>query len=157
VKRVRPDRLYVVSLLQEFPEVKTLEIAHDKKGPYVANVVTAKKIGRKRFYRLCDRMESRLLEFERSGMTNELTEPPLNAEFLFHLVLDARNCAALLGDLEERYKLIHKKFDARKANFWYWTQTITSLAPIVWAATKRVTKALTGVAALVELYRKIRS
>jgi hypothetical protein len=83
--------------------------------------------------------------------------PPINASFLFYLFLDAKNCDALVGDLEERYKLIHKQFGVRRANFWYWTQTVTSIAPIVWAAMKRVTKAATGVAALVELYRKIRS
>ncbi len=29
-----------------------------------------------------------------------------NAEFLFYLFLDAKNCDALVGDLEERYKIV---------------------------------------------------
>ena len=99
--------------------------------------------------------------------------PPKNAEFLFYCFLDAQNCDALVGDLEERYKLIHTKFGSRKANFWYWTQAIRSVVPIAWAWGKRVAvKPLIGVvawavakglighdswlAALVELYRKIR-
>src|ERR1017187_6067703 len=64
--------------------------------------------------------------------------PPPNAEFLFYLFMTPQNCDAIVGDLEERYKLIHKTFGRRRANFWYWTQTVLSLGPIVWAWTKRV-------------------
>jgi len=64
--------------------------------------------------------------------------PPPNAEFLFHLFLPPQNCDALVGDLEERYKLIRKKFGRRHANFWYWTQTALSLRPIIWAWAKKV-------------------
>ena len=100
--------------------------------------------------------------------------PPLNAEYLFYLFMSRQNCDAFVGDLEERYKLIHKKFGRRRANFWYWTQTITSLGPIVWAWGKKVVmkpaiafagwavaKGLVGhdswLAALVELLKKVRS
>ena len=82
---------------------------------------------------------------------------PLNANFLFYLFLDAENCDALVGDLQERHTLIHKKFGQRRADFWYWTQAIRSVGPIVWAATKKMMKSATGLAALVELYRRIRS
>jgi hypothetical protein len=99
---------------------------------------------------------------------------PINDEFLFYLFLDAQNCDALVGDLEERYKLIHKKFGKRRTDLWYWTQAIRSVGPIVWAwAVKIGMKPLAGVvawaaakgilkhdswlAALVELYRRIRS
>jgi hypothetical protein len=82
---------------------------------------------------------------------------PLNATFLLYLFYDAKNCDALVGDLEERYKLIRKKFGARRANFWYWVQVITSVGPIVWAASKKLVKAISGVAALVEMWRRIRS
>jgi hypothetical protein len=78
--------------------------------------------------------------------------PPLNAQFLFYLFLEAQNCDAMVGDLEERYRLIHKKFGHRRAAFWYWTQVIRSVGPIVWAAIRK----LSGLAALVELYRRIR-
>jgi hypothetical protein len=82
--------------------------------------------------------------------------PPVNAQFLFYLFLDAKNCDALVGDLEERYKLIFKKFGASRANFWYWTQAIRSVGPIVWKWTKAVMKRLSGLAALLEIWRRIR-
>jgi hypothetical protein len=87
---------------------------------------------------------------------NKPSRPPLNAEFLFYLFLNQSNCDALVGDLEERYKLIRKKFGARRANFWYWVQVLTSVGPIIWAATKRLLRAVSGVAALVEVWRRIR-
>lgn len=63
---------------------------------------------------------------------------PVIAEYLFYLFMDAQKCDALVGDLEERYKLIHKKFGQRRANFWYWTQALSSVLPIVWAWAKKV-------------------
>jgi hypothetical protein len=100
--------------------------------------------------------------------------PPLNAELLFYLFLDPQNCDAIVGDLEERYKLIHKKFGQRRANFWYWTMAIRSVGPIAWAWAKKsfakpfvavagwaIAKGLVGhdswLAAVVELWRRIRS
>jgi hypothetical protein len=102
------------------------------------------------------------------------TTPPVNAEFLFYLFMTPHNCDALVGDLEERYKLIHKKFGRRRANFWYWTQAVMSLRPIAWAWAKKVSlkpviglvtwavaKGLIGhdgwLAAVAELYRRIGS
>ena len=101
-------------------------------------------------------------------------KPPVNAEYLFYLLMTRQNCDALVGDLEERYKLIHKRFGRRRANFWYWTQTLMSLGPIVWAWAKKVVmkpaiafagwavaKGLIGhdgwLAALVELLKRARS
>jgi hypothetical protein len=83
--------------------------------------------------------------------------PPLSAEYLFYLFLDSHNCDAIVGDLEERYRLIRRKFGSHRANFWYWTQAIRSVGPIAWAWAKRVMKAVSGIAALVEIYRRIRS
>ena len=100
-------------------------------------------------------------------------KPPLNAEYLFFF-LDPQNCDALVGDLEERYKLIHNKFGKRRADFWYWTQAILSVGQIAWAWTRKVAlKPVIGViawavakgilghdsrlAALVEVWRRIRS
>jgi hypothetical protein len=80
-----------------------------------------------------------------------------NVKFQFYSFLDAQNCHAFLGDLEERYRHIHKTVGKRRADFWYWTQAIRSLGPIAWAATKKMMKSTTGLAALVELYRKVRS
>ena len=65
-------------------------------------------------------------------------KPPINAEFLFYLFMSPKDCDALVGDLDERYRLIYKKFGARRANFWYWTQAIRSVSPIVWAWLKKI-------------------
>jgi hypothetical protein len=100
--------------------------------------------------------------------------PPTNAEFLFHLFLTPANCDALVGDLEERYRTIRRKFGKHRADFWYWTQTIRSVGPIVWAWAKKIlrkpvigligwaiAKGLIGhdswLAVVVELWRRIRS
>lgn len=99
---------------------------------------------------------------------------PTNARFLLNLFLDQQNSYAIVGDLDERYRLIRKEFGTRKANFWYWTQAIRSVGPIALAWAKKVVlrpvigaiawavaKDLLGhdsrLASLVELYRKIRS
>ena len=88
--------------------------------------------------------------------TSGSVHPPLNAAFLLYLFYDAKNCDALVGDLEERYRIIRKRFGARRANFWYWTQVIRSVGPIAWAATKKLLKAASGVAAALEIWRRIR-
>ena len=101
-------------------------------------------------------------------------KPPVNAEFLFYIFMTPQNCDAFVGDLQERYKLIHKKFGRRRANFWYWTQTVTSLGPIVWVWAKKVVmkpvvailtwvvaRGLVGhdswLAAVMELWKRVRS
>jgi hypothetical protein len=100
--------------------------------------------------------------------------PPINAEFLFYIFMTPQKCDAFVGDLEERYKLIHKKFGKGRADFWFWTQTVLSLRPIVWAWMKSfalkpvmvligwaVARGLLGhdswLAALVELWKRVRS
>jgi hypothetical protein len=81
------------------------------------------------------------------------SQPPLNAELLFHIFMTPQNCDAILGDLKERYKLIHKTFGRRRANYWYWTQVVVSLRPIAWACVKKVS----GWSALTEYWRKMGS
>jgi hypothetical protein len=95
-------------------------------------------------------------------------------EFLFYLFLPAQVCDALVGDLDERYRLIRTKFGKRKAYLWYWTQTIRSVGPIVWAWGKKIMlKPLIGaiswavakgllhdtwlMTTLVEMWKRIRS
>ncbi len=65
-------------------------------------------------------------------------EAPKNAKFLFFFFLDAKNCDAVVGDLEERYKLIFKKFGHRRAAFWYWKEALSSTGPIMWAWAKKI-------------------
>jgi hypothetical protein len=96
--------------------------------------------------------------------------PPINAEFLFHLMMSPQNADALAGDLQERYKHLYKKFGRRRAKFWYWFQTFISLRPIIWAANKKPLAALASMAAakglighdgwlaaVVEFVKKVRS
>lgn len=78
---------------------------------------------------------------------------PINAEFLLYVFMSPEHCDALVGDLEERHRLIRKKFGQRRANFWYWTQVFVSLRPIIWAWVKKVS----GVVAMIEAYRRMRS
>jgi hypothetical protein len=63
---------------------------------------------------------------------------PLNAEFLFYLFLDTKTCDGLVGDLEERYKLIFQNFGKGRADFWYWSMAIRSTGPIAWAWFKKL-------------------
>jgi hypothetical protein len=117
---------------------------------------------------------NKLLKIVTSYGSSIKGRPPLNAEFLFYIFLETQNCDALVGDLEERYRLIFKKFGARKANFWYWTQAIRSVGPIVWAWAKKaaakpvfdviawaVAKGLVGhdswLVSLAEMWKRIRS
>ena len=108
---------------------------------------------------------------QHTGVRRGKIAPPLDAEFLLYLLLDRQNCDSLVGDLRQSHKLIHKRFGKRRATIWYWTQVVRLLGPIVWVWTKRAVfrfiaavvaaKGLTGhaywLAALVDLYRKIRS
>jgi hypothetical protein len=80
---------------------------------------------------------------------------PINAKLSFSVFLEKQSLDALVGDLEERYRVIRRTFGKRLANLWYWTQAFRSVGPIAWAATRAVVKKLSGLAALVELYRKI--
>jgi len=65
------------------------------------------------------------------------SKPPLNAEFLFWFFLDDKNCDAVVGDLEESYRLRLKKFGKGKADSWYWKQALNSVGPIAWAWAKK--------------------
>jgi hypothetical protein len=97
-----------------------------------------------------------------------------NAEFLFCLFLDKNTCESLVGDLEERHKLIRKKCGRPRANLSYWTQAFRSLGPIAWqwarrvgmkplaalvawAAAKRILRHDSWLAAVVEMWKRIRS
>lgn len=118
----------------------------------------------------------KLVRNRRAGsrsIRESITGITMNSEFLFYLFLDAKNCDALVGDLEESYKLIYRKFGQRRANFWYWTQAIRSVGPIAWAWGKKaalkpvvgviawgVARGLVGhdswLAALMEIWKRIR-
>jgi hypothetical protein len=82
--------------------------------------------------------------------------PSRAAEFILHLLMEPRSCDALVGDLNERHRFLRKRFGRRKANFWYWVQVFRSVGPIVWVGSIKILKRLSGLAAAVEMVRRIR-
>jgi hypothetical protein len=55
---------------------------------------------------------------------------------LFYLFLSAEASEAIVGDLEEGFAS-KSKASISKAHHWYWSQVITSIAPLAWAALVR--------------------
>lgn len=55
---------------------------------------------------------------------------PKFAEYLLHF-LPKKDREQLLGDLEEEYRGIYKKFGRRKATFWYYCQVVMSFWPYI--------------------------
>jgi hypothetical protein len=64
--------------------------------------------------------------------------PSRNATFLFYFFLDATTCDSLVGDLEERYRLIFSMFGKFRADLWYWKETLRSVSPIAWEWFKKL-------------------
>jgi len=85
---------------------------------------------------------------KQSGRGVSVPAPPINAKFLFFLFLDAKNCDATVGDLEERYRIVQREFGRLRANLWYWKEALHSVGPIVvtWAR-KKAMKSVAAVAA----------
>jgi hypothetical protein len=58
--------------------------------------------------------------------------PPRNAEFLLYCFLSKEDRAGLIGDLMQEYQMdVLPKFGPRRANVWYWSQVMRSIAPVV--------------------------
>ena len=70
-----------------------------------------------------------------------------------HLFVDPNECAAIVGDLEEKWRITRQEEGRLPAAHWYVKQVILSLGPLAWAWLKRTA----GLDALVELFRKIGS
>ena len=81
------------------------------------------------------------------------TAPPSNASFLIELFLPSAAAEALVGDLEERYTRIYKKYGSRRAWLWYWFQTFITLRPLIAGCIKTIS----GLSLVADLYRRIRS
>jgi hypothetical protein len=78
---------------------------------------------------------------------------PLNASFAIELLIPSAEAEALVGDLEERYTRIRKKYGHRRARLWYWLQTFITLRPLI----ARCIKTISGLSLVADLYRRIRS
>lgn len=78
------------------------------------------------------------IDEEKQDLLEEEGHLPKIAEYFFYFFLDAKTCDAIVGDLEERYKLIFKKFGHRRAALWYWKEALSSTGPIMWAWAKKI-------------------
>jgi hypothetical protein len=58
----------------------------------------------------------------------------------------------IANDLQERRESIARVSSDRRANLWYYSQILRSVAPLAWAAFKRVS----GIAAVAEMWRRMR-
>ncbi len=117
----------------------------------------------------CEIVLPQLQALEQKAAHAEKDEPPINAEFLFHLFMTAQSADAIVGDLGEKYKRHLRKYGCGRARFWYCVQTFISLKPIIWAwikkplttlATMAAAKGLIGhdgwIAAAIEFVKRLR-
>ena len=80
----------------------------------------------------------------------------LDPGLILKLFTSPSNCDALLGDLEERHRLIRKKFGKHQADFWYLQEAMRSIVPIAWAASGAALKRLSGLQVLAAIWKRIR-
>lgn len=64
--------------------------------------------------------------------------PPINAEYLLHLVLGKKEREAVIGDLIQEYRRIMQRFGRRNADIWFCKQVISSLWPFLRRAIVRL-------------------
>lgn len=69
-----------------------------------------------------------------------IKELQLSPEVAKHLLcfLPQQEREILIGDLDEEYCEIFKKFGIKQAQIWYWRQIATSLPPLLIATIKRI-------------------
>jgi hypothetical protein len=63
---------------------------------------------------------------------------PVGAEYLFYLFLDSTTCDGLVGDLNERYEVIIRKFGKFRADLWCWKEAFRSVGPVAWGWFKKL-------------------
>jgi hypothetical protein len=68
--------------------------------------------------------------------------PPLNAEFILHIVLPDDRIEDAVGDLDERFGKKVERLGIARANFWYYKQVACSLWPYAKAAARRLSSGL---------------
>jgi len=78
-----------------------------------------------------------------------VTRLPLNAEFVFYLLLRKDERDVVIGDLIEDYGTVLKRFGKRRADIWLYKQVIGSVGPLI-------RRALLKIGALVWLGRILR-
>lgn len=64
--------------------------------------------------------------------------PPRNVEYLLYLFLRNEDRDVVIGDLIETYGKVLKRFDKRRADFWFYKQVIGSLWPLLKRAAVKI-------------------
>jgi hypothetical protein len=59
------------------------------------------------------------------------TEPPVNAEFILHLLLRKDEQDAIIGDLIERYGKKRTRLGVRRANWWFYAEIFWTALPLL--------------------------
>lgn len=80
----------------------------------------------------------RLLISTTSSKGNQVSNPPLFAEYVLQLILMKKDRESLIGDLAEEYAEIATKYGVRKAKFWYHKQVFSSAVPLLWKAVRSI-------------------
>jgi hypothetical protein len=79
--------------------------------------------------------ESKRLIVQPQGTNNkeslEVVQPPLDAEFLLHLLLRGEEQEAFIGCLVERYGRKVERFGKHRADIWFYLEVIRSACPLV--------------------------
>lgn len=68
----------------------------------------------------------------------DLTRPPVNAEYVLHLLLRKDERDVLIGDLIEDYGTLVERFNKRRADIWFYKQVAGSLLPLLRRALLRI-------------------
>ena len=76
--------------------------------------------------------------------------PPLDAEFMLHLLLRHDEHDALIGDLVERYGRKRARLGARRANLWFYAEVLWTALPLL----KRALIEVSGLVAFGEWVRR---
>jgi hypothetical protein len=77
-------------------------------------------------------------------------QPPVNAEFILHLLLRQDEHDALIGDLIERYGKKCARLGARRANLWFYAEILWTALPLL----KRALFKTSGIVAFGEWVRR---
>jgi len=98
---------------------------------------------------------------EKAGFTIELVlataesvssspQPPINAEFILHLLLRHDEHDAVIGDLIERYVKKCERLGVRRANLWFYAEILWTALPLL----KRALVKASGLVAFGEWVRR---
>lgn len=86
-------------------------------------------------------------KFRRRRSNNNITASPLPGESLLHLLLPEN----VIGDIQEHYRRISKKYGRRRAEIWFFRELALSVYPLF----LKLLIQLLAVANLVEIVRKL--